>query len=139
MNEHETLSIDDFDGDILNAIDNASDQGRPTWLTDGSGKRLAAIVPVDVLEAADRQLAEVMATAVGSGFLDAIRANGPTSDCSLCAHQGVAHRNPFNGKGEYDEMDCLMCPGGKCRTPAGARAHQAEVAARSGAMSRRWR
>ena len=34
---------------LIEAIDLASDQGQVTWLTDG-GKRIAAIVPVDVAE-----------------------------------------------------------------------------------------
>jgi hypothetical protein len=35
---------------VQDAFDNASDQGRTTWIEDG-GKRICAIVPVDVAEA----------------------------------------------------------------------------------------
>lgn len=41
---------------LRDAIDLASDQDTTTWLTDG-GKRIAAIVPVDVAEAGDSILA----------------------------------------------------------------------------------
>jgi len=36
--------------ELADAIDLASDQGQHTWLTDGDGKRIAAIVPADVAE-----------------------------------------------------------------------------------------
>jgi hypothetical protein len=42
---------------MVDAIDSASDQNRMCWLTDGpSGRRLAAIVPVDLAEVIERRL-----------------------------------------------------------------------------------
>lgn len=37
-------------GEFADALDAASDQDRSTWITDPDGKRIAALVPVDVLE-----------------------------------------------------------------------------------------
>jgi hypothetical protein len=45
---------EDLSGDIADAIDLASDQDQITWLTD-HGKRVAAIVPVDVADNGDLQ------------------------------------------------------------------------------------
>jgi hypothetical protein len=36
--------------DFPDALDLATDQDRPSWFTDQEGKRIAAIVPVEVLE-----------------------------------------------------------------------------------------
>lgn len=48
-----------YEARVNDAIDLASDQDQATWLTEG-GKRIAAIVPVDVLEAHLNWLREVM-------------------------------------------------------------------------------
>lgn len=37
-------------GKFADALDLASDQDRSTWVTDPDGKRIAALVPVEVLE-----------------------------------------------------------------------------------------
>lgn len=44
---------EDFSADAMNAIDNASDQDRKTWIT-RDGKRVAAIVPVEDALLAER-------------------------------------------------------------------------------------
>lgn len=53
-------------GPLVDAIDNASDRDTATWLTD-KGKRIAAIVPVDVAEHDERMIADVLATEFGPG------------------------------------------------------------------------
>lgn len=45
-------STEDLHYEIVSAIDLASDQNQATWLTE-DGKRIAAIVPVDMAEYAD--------------------------------------------------------------------------------------
>jgi hypothetical protein len=50
---------DRFTEKLADAIDRASDQDQASWLTD-DGKRIAAIVPVDVLEQHLNWLREVM-------------------------------------------------------------------------------
>jgi hypothetical protein len=44
----------DWVNDLMDAIDLASDQDQMTWLIDGEGKRIAAIVPVESAETALR-------------------------------------------------------------------------------------
>jgi len=66
MTEHaelnpETLDHDEFEEQVKNAFDLASDQGQCT-LIKPAGKRIAAIVPVDMLEEHDRQLDRVLST-----------------------------------------------------------------------------
>jgi hypothetical protein len=51
---------------LYDAIDAASDQDTITWLTDG-GKRVAAIVPVDVAEREEATIAAVLATPLRGG------------------------------------------------------------------------
>ena len=51
--------------ELMDAIDLASDQDQMTWLV-SDGKRIAAIVPVDVAEAHERDIADVLATPVAS-------------------------------------------------------------------------
>lgn len=46
--------------ELMDAIDLASDQGQVTWVL-SDGKRIAAIVPVDVAEAVSKTLSEVEA------------------------------------------------------------------------------
>ena len=41
------LTTEDYQAQMTDAIDNAADQGSITWLTE-EGKRVAAVVPVDV-------------------------------------------------------------------------------------------
>lgn len=51
--------------ELVDAIEAASDQGKITWLVDRNGKRIAAVVPVDVAEEHERQIEAVLATAAG--------------------------------------------------------------------------
>jgi hypothetical protein len=54
---------------LLDAIDNASDQNEIIWLVESrlpGAKRIAAIVPVDVAEEHERQIAAVLATPMGT-------------------------------------------------------------------------
>jgi hypothetical protein len=53
------LTAADYEARVADAIDAASDQDQPTWLTE-NGKRIAAIVPVDVLEQHDAWLRNMM-------------------------------------------------------------------------------
>ena len=66
MNEAYELDIDgdDFHQDAEAAIDLASDQDRLTWLT-SQGKRVAAIVPVEVAEAHERMINDVLSAPAG--------------------------------------------------------------------------
>lgn len=66
--------------DILNAIDLASDQDKMTWLT-ADGKRVAAIVPVDVAEAAEQAAAE-------QAVADLLAGKSQPSACQLSWHDG---------------------------------------------------
>jgi hypothetical protein len=50
---------------LMNAVDAASSQDQITWLTE-NGKRVAAVVPVDVAEAHEAAIAEVLHTKIGS-------------------------------------------------------------------------
>jgi len=52
--EIEITETEDDWVEVVDAIDAASDQNRVTWLKDGQGKRIAAIVPVDLAEFAMR-------------------------------------------------------------------------------------
>ncbi len=51
-------------GPLLEAVEAASSQDGITWLTE-NGKRIAAIVPVDVAEAHEAAIARVLATLMG--------------------------------------------------------------------------
>lgn len=55
------LTADEYQARVTDAIDAASDQDRITWLAD-RGKRIAAIVPVDVAEYHEQMIADVLAT-----------------------------------------------------------------------------
>jgi hypothetical protein len=55
---------DESNGKIWNAFEAAASQDRITWLTE-DGKRVAAIVPVDVAEAHEAMIADVLRTPVG--------------------------------------------------------------------------
>lgn len=59
LSRQEAESLHD---DLLDAVDLASDQDTITWLTD-NGRRIAAIVPVDVAETHEAWMANVLATA----------------------------------------------------------------------------
>jgi hypothetical protein len=61
MNDSNELDIDsdDFHQDTESAVDAASSQDKITWLTEG-GKRIAAIVPVDVAEAHEADIRLVL-------------------------------------------------------------------------------
>jgi hypothetical protein len=69
MTNHPELDLDYLDRSdpewsgeqFMNAADLASDQDQPTWLT-RDGKRVAAIVPVDVLEHGESRLAMLLRT-----------------------------------------------------------------------------
>jgi hypothetical protein len=56
------IDLNEVGGRVLDAIDSASDQGKTTYLRGANGKRIAAIVPVDVAEEHDQQIAEILAT-----------------------------------------------------------------------------
>jgi hypothetical protein len=56
----QSIDGDPDPGELFDAIDAASDQDRITWLTDRTGKRLAAIVPVDVAEDHEQLVASVL-------------------------------------------------------------------------------
>ena len=64
-------SVDPLDA-LMNAIEAASDQDQMTWLTE-NGKRVAAVVPVDVAEAHEQWMASVLATGALAGPVAAIR------------------------------------------------------------------
>lgn len=138
--------IDGSDRDLaralVDAIDNASDQDRITWLTTAAGKRIAAIVPVDVAESHEQMIATVMRTPVGRiVVLDELRGFGAlhTGPCLLCGHGRRAHTHNGETPEPRPEVDCQMCQDGKCRTPAAKTQHELVVAARSGLLSRRYR
>jgi len=52
-------------GEFIDATEAAASQDRWTWIVDADGKRVAAIVPVDVAEAHDAMVERVLATPVG--------------------------------------------------------------------------
>jgi hypothetical protein len=66
MTEHETVALSEIYGEsyenFMAAFDSASDQGKCSWITGPDGRRIAALVPVDVLEEHDRQLDRVLST-----------------------------------------------------------------------------
>jgi hypothetical protein len=124
---HELIT-DEYQARVSDAIDNASDQDKITWLTNGA-KRIAAIVPVDVAEYHEQMIAVVLRTPLD--VIDELRGfgAGPSTECKLCAHWRSAHT--YGG-------ECQMCEDGKCRTPAERNQHDLEVAARAGLLSRRY-
>lgn len=61
----EVIPACDEDEKLYDAIDAASGQDRITWLLNDEGRRVAAIVPVDVAEAHEAMLARVLSTPVG--------------------------------------------------------------------------
>jgi hypothetical protein len=58
------LTADEYQSRVSDAIEAAASQDGITWLTEG-GRRVAAIVPVDVAEHHGQVIAEVLATPVG--------------------------------------------------------------------------
>ena len=63
--ESNELNVGDLDAmayqeRIADAIDLASDQDQMTWLTDATGKRIAAIVPVDVAESHEQMISGLL-------------------------------------------------------------------------------
>lgn len=64
MKETELASLLQPD-ELLDVVDLASDQDEGTWLTD-AGKRVAAIVPVDVAEAWEQATADLLAMPVAA-------------------------------------------------------------------------
>jgi hypothetical protein len=67
--EDQELRVDDHGNadpsEFIDAVDRASDQDGKTWITDGLGTRLAAIVPVDVAEYHETMTRRVLATPAG--------------------------------------------------------------------------
>ena len=51
--------------EFADAVDLASGQDTKTWIVDADGKRIAAIVPVDVAEAHEAAIDQVLHTSVG--------------------------------------------------------------------------
>lgn len=135
------LTSDEYQARISDAIDNASDQDKITWLTSGT-RRIAAIVPVDVAEYHEEMIASVMRTPVGRiVVLDELRGFGSlhSGPCALCDHSQRAHTHNGETPEPRPEVDCQMCQDGKCRTPAAKTQHELVVAARSGLLSRCYR
>jgi hypothetical protein len=140
------LTADEYQEHISDAIDAASDQDKITWLTDGK-KRIAAIVPVDVAEYHEQMIAGTLSTLVSPSSSphdvvdDDVRGLHYRQDtCGLCSHIRTAHtlvsviqREPRG------ELNCALCPDGKCRTPSARNDYDLEVAARAGLLSRRHR
>lgn len=52
--------------ELVDAVDAASDQDKITWLVDQDGRKIAAVVPVDVAEAHERQIAGVLQTGLST-------------------------------------------------------------------------
>lgn len=59
--------------EMLDAVEAASSQDRVTWLTD-RGRRIAAVVPVDVAEQHESTIAAVLATPVSGPLAEQRRA-----------------------------------------------------------------
>lgn len=59
--------------EVPDAVEAASSQDRLTWLTD-RGRRIAAIVPVDVAEHHESTIAAVLATPVSGPLAEQLRA-----------------------------------------------------------------
>jgi hypothetical protein len=131
------LTTDEYQARMTDAIDAASDQNKITWLTGDSGRRIAAIVPVDVAEWHDRDN--------GSGqpelYCDVLRGlEHSTDECGLCGHVKLAHTSVLPAPREpRGTVDCAMCADGKCRTPAAAHKRDLEAAAQAGLLSSRRR
>jgi len=64
MSEIAAIRLDTFGNadpsEVVDAIDLASDQDQPTWIFDNAGGKVAAIVPVEVLEYYEQMLAGVL-------------------------------------------------------------------------------
>jgi len=64
MSEIKALRLDTFGNadpsELADAIDLASDQDQPTWIYDSAGGKVAAIVPVEMLEYYQQMLAGVL-------------------------------------------------------------------------------
>jgi hypothetical protein len=53
--------------EFTDAVEGAASQDQETWITDADGRRVAAIVPVDVREYHDAMIAGVLGTPVAAG------------------------------------------------------------------------
>jgi hypothetical protein len=56
--------------DLMDAIDLASDQDQMTWLVRHDGKRIAAIVPADVAQAAEEAVEDILEHQFGPAPLE---------------------------------------------------------------------
>jgi hypothetical protein len=143
--EHPEVVLDGEDHDmakrLLDAFDNASDQDKITWAVDGRGRRVAAIVPVDVAEYHDQVIAGVLGSSRHVLYRDVLRELDKVEDkCALCTHVKIAHTSLLPAPPEpRDTVDCSMCADGKCRTPAAVYQRDLETAARAGLLSTRHR
>lgn len=69
MSEARELRIDQHGNvdarEFADAVEGAASQDRDTWVADAEGRRIAAIVPVDVAEAHEKLVERVLSTPVG--------------------------------------------------------------------------
>jgi hypothetical protein len=136
--DYNNADTEELARDLTDAIDLASDQNTISWVTAG-GKRIAAIVPVDVAEYHDQMISAVTGESPRRTLLtDIMRGLHEIDDeCLLCGHARVAHT--FDGVQAEPRpvVDCQLCDNGQCRTPAAEHRISVEIAARAGLL--RWR